>query len=187
MIGALVAGITGSGGASLSSYESIATASLSGISTYTFSSIPSTFKHLQVRMMVRNSDASAGNNNLYLQFNGDTGSNYSFHQLYGNGTSAAASGLVSQTSTPISYTVNNGEAANLFGVGILDVLDYTSSSKNKTVRCLTGFDLNGSGTVAVKSTAWLSTNAITSLTLINGGATNFASGSSIALYGIKEA
>ena len=136
MIGALVAGITGSGGASLSSYESIATFTGSGTPTYIeFTSIPSTFKHLQIRTLVRDNFGGSGVDNYNLRFNSDTGSNYASHRLFGDGSTVTAAGTASTTSISIiPSVVLGGEAANLFGVAIIDILDYGSSSKNKTVR-----------------------------------------------------
>ena len=67
----------------------------------------------------------------------------------------------------------------------MDILDYTNTNKNKTVRVLQGFDENGSGVVAFNSFLYsTNTNAITSLTLTSSG-TSFAQYSSFALYGIK--
>lgn len=183
MIGALVAGITGSGGAILSSYESIATASLSGVAGTTFSSIPSGFKHLQLRFLGLESNA----NDTRLRFNSDTGSNYARHQIYGNGSTVAAAGTASTTFIKASNAFN-GMNSTQPSVAIIDILDYASTSKNKTTRHFAGLDMNGSGDVDILSGVWLSTSAITSITFeINGSGSTFNAGSTIALYGIKEA
>jgi len=181
MIGALVAGITGSGGASLSSYESIATATATGSqSALTFSSIPSTYKHLQIRGI--NRTAAGGGVNLTI--NSDTGANYAQHRLEGNGTTASAAGFASQNNIPVS---SNSTAADTMAVSIMDILDYGSTSKYKTFRVFRGFDANGSGSVIITSGLWMNTNAITSITLTNASANNFDSTTTFALYGIKEA
>lgn len=182
MIGALVAGITGSGGASLSSYESIATATGTGSSgTITFSSIPSTFKHLQIRFLnIVSSACSIG-----FTVNGVGGTSYAWHYLGGNGGTVAANGFASQ---PKLYT--NGMISSVGtaqpNVGIIDVLDYGSSTKNKTFRILAGYEANGTGEIDVISGLFNSTNAITSIS-IAAEAGNFSTSSSFALYGIKEA
>jgi hypothetical protein len=188
MIGALVAGITGSGGASLSSYESIATYTGSGNPTFIeFTSIPSTFKHLQIRTMARDIFGGSGTDNFNLRFNSDTASNYAIHRLQGDGASATASGTASTTSVSIiPSTILDGSTANIFAVSIIDILDYGSTSKNKTVRYLSGGDLNGSGRVSVGSGLWMSTSAVTTIRLTTGG-TGYSTPSSFALYGIKEA
>ncbi len=182
MIGALVAGQVGSGGAVLSSYESIATVTGTGsIATLSFTSIPSTFKHLQIRGT--NNDATGYF--VYAQFNSDTGSNYTIHQLYGNGTSAAAYGAASQT---YIYTGVGGYGGSSYVAPlIMDILDYTSTSKNKTCRMITGFDSNGAYTpyIQINSGVWLSSSAITRIDLKMTG--NFSTTATFALYGIKEA
>ena len=181
MIGALVAGQVGSGGAVLSSYESIATVTASGsVSTLSFTSIPSGFKHLQIRGMNR----TAAGGGVNLQINSDTGSNYAQHRLEGSGTAASAAGFASQTSVPVS---SNTTAADTMSVTIIDILDYGSTTKNKTLRVLRGFDANGTGTIIVGSGLWMSTAAITSIQLVNSSSNNFDSTTTFALYGIKEA
>ena len=156
-----------------------------GASTVSFSSIPSTYKHLQVRALIRGT-ASASAINAGVQFNSDTGSNYSYHELYANGTSAQAGGGATQTKF---YLHGNAPAAtalaNSFGVAVMDILDYTNTSKYKTARCLNGMDVNGSGGyILVDSGNWQNTNAISSIQITpNSG--NFAQYSQFALYGIK--
>jgi len=178
MIGALVAGITGAGGAVLSSYDSIATATGTGSSgTISFSSIPSGYKHLQIRSLAT-STSSYG----LIRFNSDSGSNYVSHFLYGDGSTATATALTAQTSLYGARADNS----TYFSVGIVDILDFNSSTKNKIIRVFTGQDANGSGTIMVNSGLWLSTSAITSIT-INTQSGNWATTAQFALYGIKEA
>jgi len=165
--------------ASTTSYESIATLSLGGSSSGTFSSIPSTFKHLQIRSI---SQSGTGNStdSVRVQFNSDTGANYAYHALYGTGASAAA------TANTGNNWAKSGQLAlstTSFAGGIIDVLDYTNTNKYKTVRCLSGVDFNGSGVIALESNLWLNTAAITSITISYG--VNYASNTAFALYGIK--
>jgi len=182
MIGALVAGQVGSGGASLNSYESIATITASGSqSSLTFSSIPSTFKHLQIRGIVRDGIGYI----LQLRLNSDSGSNYSMHRLYANGASTFANGGASQTYIYLAEDLST--ASNTLNAAIIDILDYGSTTKNKTVRCLQGLDTNGAGHVGIYSGAWLSTSAVNSVTITNTGPQNFTNTTTFALYGIKEA
>jgi len=158
-------------------FESIATITGDGSSSsITFSSIPSTYKHLQVRMSAINSSGS-----LYVRANGDTGSNYSRHYLYGNGSAVAAAGAAS--SNLIYLNPNGGNTTSPQG-GIIDIHNYTSTTQYKTVRGFIGVDMNGSGSVWLASGAWLSTSAITSLTFAFD-ANNILTGSKFALYGIK--
>ncbi len=75
--------------------------------------------------------------------------------------------------------------ANIFGAGIIDILDYKNTNKSTTTRSLTGIDRNGSGNTRIDSGNWRNNNAITSIQLINGSSTNFVANSSFILYGIK--
>lgn len=170
---------------STNSYESIATVTVGagGTSTITFSSIPSTYKHLQVRYFVRTTSGSAGDMET-IRFNGDTGSNYAMHNVRGDGSGAYASGATSQSSIDLFQAPGGGTAANIFGVGIIDILDYTNTNKYKTVRSLGGWDSNGVyQQIGLFSGLWLNTNAITSLTVAGGGGS--AQYTTAALYGVK--
>ena len=187
MIGALVAGQVGSGGASLSSYESIATASGTGSSgTITFSSIPSTFKHLQLRWITRGTSTSYTASDLYLYMNGDTGISYTYHYLYGSGSTAGASGAANQTLTYLGETTYGLATSGIMGVGICDILDYASTTKYKTHRTFSGDDRNGAGYVYLVSGLWMNTAAINKLE-VKTVAGNFSTDTQVALYGIKEA
>jgi hypothetical protein len=186
MIGALVAGQVGSGGAVLSSYESIATATGTGSSgTITFNSIPSTFKHLQIRGIFQPS-SYAGNR---IQFNGDTGSNYAWHRLFGESASSA-SGQSSggATQTAIIPSLGGGANTDETSVAIIDILDYGSTSKNKTLRFFGGTASSNSlyDYVLVNSGLWMSTSAINSISLFVNSV-NWTTKTTFALYGIKEA
>ena len=64
---------------------------------------------------------------------------------------------------------------------------YKRQSKYKTQRTLGGYDNNGAGVVGLSSGVWMNTNAVTSITFVPGGGTNFVQYSSFALYGIKKA
>lgn len=186
MLNSLIGIIASSGGVTVSnSYESIATASGTGSSgTITFSSISGTYSHLQVRYIgrVTNSDTA---DNIFMQFNSDTGSNYAWHYLLGDGGSTAASGAASQSKI-LSGRVSAATAgSDVMGVGVIDILDYSNSNKYKTARVLTGQDRNGGGVVTLHSGLWQNTAAVTSITITNGSATNFTTTTQFALYGIK--
>jgi hypothetical protein len=175
-----IAAIHGTGvAASTTSYESIATTTVGagGSATVTFSAIPSTFKHLQVRAISKNSSSTT--TNAVLSLNGNA-IGYR-HYIYGDGSSTGA-GAAADGEGVISAT---SSASNVFGAFVMDILDYTNTNKNKTVRVLQGVDANGSGVVSFNSFLYLTnTNAITSLTLTSSG-TSFVQYSSFALYGIK--
>ena len=162
------------------SFESIATVSVgsSGAANIEFTSIPSTFSHLQIRATVLQTNAD----NFYAQFNSDTASNYSWHQLTGDGASA---GAAAGTSTTFMFVGNvNSPSASYTAVSVIDILDYKDTNKYKTVRTLHGSDANGSGLVALRSGNWRSTSAVTSIKLTPSAGT-FKQYSHFALYGVN--
>lgn len=163
------------------SYESIATVDVGagGVSSVTFSGIPSTYKHLQIRLIAQSNQSSTSG---VMQFNGDTASNYSNHYLSGDGSSAAAGSLLS--SFMYSNYIPSSSNTNVFGAGVIDILDYSDTNKYTTFRSLSGGDLNGSGIAALYSGSWRNTAAITSITLTRGVGL-LSQYSSFALYGVN--
>ena len=159
-------------------YESIATTTLSTTaSSITFSSISATYTHLQIRGI---NLASVTNENVRIQFNSDTGSNYSYHYIYGNGSSAGASGTASTAYLLIGLNGSTSAA----GACVVDVLDYANTNKYKTTRSLIGNDQNGSGYALLISGNWRSTSAISTITISPLSGT-FNTYTSYALYGVK--
>jgi hypothetical protein len=174
-----------------SSYYSIATQTVGsgGASSITFSSIPSTYTHLQLRMFTQTNRATYGIDQLSIQFNGVSGTSYSEHFLFGDGSTAQSSGYASQSAIFTNY-LSGTAVGGTFGSWITDILDYTNTNKNKTVRILAGNDINGTiagygGYVGLTSGEFYSTNAISSIVIAPGGGTQFNQYSSFALYGIK--
>jgi hypothetical protein len=186
--GTLSVGVT----PSTSSYESIATVTVGsggGSANVEFTSIPATFTHLQIRCLAQENRATFGISDATLQFNSDTGSNYSWHSLRGFGNSVDASGNANQTAMTVADGMWGTNTGGTFGVGIIDILDYTNTNKYTTIRTLSGVDVNGTvggygGWIGYLSGAWRNTNAVTSIK-INAVSGNFLQYSSFALYGIK--
>ena len=165
-------------------FESIATVTVgSGGSAgpITFSSIPSTYTHLQLRYITRSASALDA---LQFRFNSDTGSNYARHRLQGDGSSVTAAAASSAT---YAASADFPTTTSTFGAGVIDILDYANTNKYKTVRLLAGYDANGSGLIDLRSNLWMSTSAITQIDFISGNSTNFAQYSTFALYGCKSA
>lgn len=185
-------GITASSNMStkLTDFYQIATTTLTGNQTsVTFSSIPQDYTHLQLRVMARTTGQAEVNGFAHIELNSDTGTNYSNHYVSGNGSSASSLGFATQSPYYLmmcAYTTGQSASASIFGVGITDFLDYANTNKYKTVRCLTGMDNNSTaGRVYLSSTNWRNTNAITSIKIIPGEATNFVQYSRFDLYGVK--
>ena len=187
MLNSIVGLLNGGVPAVPNSYESIATAVGTGSSnTITFTSIPSTYKHLQLRGIVKSTTAGSSFSSVGLNFNTDTSSSYTRHLLWGDGSTPYAYG---QTSAGTTWYIGANDFpsagyTSIVGAHIVDILDYTNTNKNKTVRALTGCDVNGAGEVALSSTVYLKTNAITSIELVSASG-NFSTLTQYALYGIK--
>jgi hypothetical protein len=186
MLNSLIGIIASSGGAAAaaSSYESIATVTVGsgGSSSVSFSSIPSTYQHLQLRYTARQDASPIGQ--VFFRPNSDTSANYSSHLLYGDGASVAAGSYTSDTYARSGLLGGTSLASGTFGVAVIDLLDYANTNKYKTTRTLSGVDANGSGYVWYMSSNWRSTSAITSLNIFAEHG-NIAQYSSFALYGIK--
>lgn len=173
------------------SFESIATATAAGgESTITFSSIPATYASLQIRGIYRDQyTANPYSAELRVRFNSDSGANYVSHWLQGDGSTAAAQSNTGANQIKIiSAGVADAVSANIFGVSIIDIHDYASTTKNKVTRAFAGANNNTTSTefkVSLDSGLWLDTSAITSISLL--APNNFKAGSTFALYGIKGA
>ena len=168
------------------SYESIASATTtSGQTVVTFSSIPSTYKSLQIRGILRNA-AGSGTDNGYMLFNSDTGNNYTTHWIISDGATLTASNISPCTLQLVGIGIPaSGSTANSFAATIIDIHDYASTTKNKTVRYFTGNDRNGSGNVFIGSSSWMNTSAVSTISI--NCSNDFQVGTTFALYGIKGA
>lgn len=169
-------------------YESIAstTVGINGAANITFSSIPSTYQHLQIRGIARSEEPASGVATMRMQFNNDSGLNYAFHYMEGNGTTLSATPTASISYiAAVSGAPKDSALASTYAPIVIDIFDYKSTNKYKTTRSLGGVDLNGSGVMGFHSALWMNnSDAITSIKLyFNVYA--FKRYSHIALYGIK--
>jgi hypothetical protein len=167
-------------------YDSLATITVGagGVSSVAFTGVPSTYKHLQIRALVQTNNASRVDD-FKIQYNGDTSSsNYYNHQLYGTGSAAGAQSFAAD-SVRASYIAGATDNANLFGVAVIDILDYASTTKRKTTRISAGVDYNGGGFTNFNSGGWFATPAIISVVLAPGSGTLFNQYSRFSLYGVK--
>jgi len=170
----------GAGGAS-AAYELISTTVLGTTAasvTFTNGGTWAGYKHLQIRATLKN---SGSNTDTLMRINADTGANYSSHYLMGYNSTMYSGSSVSATNMLVGMAAPSTET-NVFGSMVLDLLDF-AGTKNKTVRALTG----SAGTislVSMRSGAWYSTAAVTSLTLLPS-ANLFAANCRLSLYGIK--
>lgn len=185
VLGTLSSGVAAATG----SYESIASQTLSSSqASITFSSIPSTYQHLQIRAISQDTNNNNFPSVYYLEFNGSATAVYDTHFLWGNGTAANANNQLN--GAYISFENSQTRAytgmTDAFGASIIDIHDYASTNKNKTVRAFTGAEANAAGyCVNLISGCWRNTSAISSIKLTSGN--SFSAKTVFSLYGIKGA
>jgi hypothetical protein len=173
-------------------YESIASATGTGSSgTITFSSIPSTYQHLQLRTFAISTNTSPqSGQNITLTLNGDTGNNYARHAMEGDGSAIYFNSAASTSSGLLFRSLMVTSGGVIGGAGIVDIHDYSNTSKNTTLRGFAGGNRNVTTDlntfVGLYSGVYLNTSAINSITLTSGSG-NFTTSSIFALYGIKGA
>jgi hypothetical protein len=139
------------------------------------------YKHLQLRYVARDTNTSLTLRNTVMTFNSDTTSYYS-HSISGNGAAVGSGGIATsvQGYPGVYYS---GTDTNIFGAGIIDILDPYNTSKNTTVRSLNGIGVSNGG-IVLASFVYIDTQAIGSITIFSTG-TSFAAGSRFSLYGIR--
>ncbi len=163
-----------------STYEPIATINTGGASSATFTSIPTTYTDLV--MVWGGSTSTTGQDIRFQVGNGsaDTGNNYSFTYLSGNGSAASSARGIRPNTNYILTQVSNGTAAdNTF---IWNFMNYANTTTLKTVLCRAS-----SAEVTAIVGLWNSTSAINTINVFPTGSTTFTSGSRFTLYGVKSA
>jgi hypothetical protein len=173
-----------------SAYEWLETQILgSDTTSVTFSNVNSnygsTYQHLQLRILAR-TDRNDTDDFIMLRFNGDSGNNYTSHNIRGNGSNVQSSNpRTNYQNIEINSITANTQTANSFGAVIIDILDPFETTKNTTIRAMTG--LTGSyNYVSLNSGLWNSTSAITTIFLDQFFGTVFKTGSRFSLYGLRS-
>lgn len=156
-------------------YEPIASTTISGSSTnsVTFSSIAADWTDL---ILVAHYSLT-GSALPQIQFNSDTGGNYSDTDLTGSGASASSGRDSNQTK---GYLGNNGQNNNVI---VANIMSYANTNVYKTV--LSSY-ANAGAAVDRRVNLWRSTSAITAVKFYLS-ANNFADGATISLFGVKAA
>jgi len=160
----------------------------------TFSSIPASYEHLQVRATIRSTDSGAGgySGNVKCRLNGQTGTIYTTETMqggdfnYAGSVSASSWAGGSDDYMNIAYGPTSLQDAATYGSLIIDIHDYANTNKNTTLLTLSGYGLgdgDGEG-MSVNLIASLAdyTSAIDTILLF--GHNNFVRGSEFTLYGI---
>jgi hypothetical protein len=165
-----------------STYTPIATTTLGSATTeYTFSSIPSTYTDL---VLIANNYFTSGGTTLRVRFNGDTGSNYSWTLVQGNGSSAGSVRGSNDTKLDAFGWNTNATSTNSGTVGTMSVMNYSNTTTNKTAIARHNWV---SGEAVAFVGLWRNTAAITSLTLTTTNAQTIGAGTVFTLYGIAAA
>jgi hypothetical protein len=171
-------------------YDLLETEILTGSqASVTFSSLNSTYgadyQHLQVRLVGRFA-AAYTNIEAAIQFNADTGSNYTRHRLEGNGSSVSSTAQASQTYSTLTGMPGSASTSDVFGASVIDILDPFETTKYTTIRSFGG--MTSGNHISLKSGLWMNTAALTEIKLFEGFfATSWVSGSRFSLYGLKAA
>jgi hypothetical protein len=154
-----------------------------GANSFEFTNIPQTFTHLQMRYTSRGSDSGAISfSNIWL--NGSAyGTDYSLHNLIGDGSSARSESGFNAGGIGNLFSPGSSTTANCYAAGIADILDYTSTVKNKVVKVIHGYDINGGGNLSFSSGMLRSTSPVTRVGLFN---LTFAANCRFDLYGFTS-
>jgi hypothetical protein len=150
-------------------YEPISTYTVgSPQASYTMSSIPATYTDLV--LIIQATTISA---NYNLRLNGDTGSNYSYTSLWGNGSSAASYRSTNNTVIGLTYTSSGVPMSKI------QIQNYANTTTYKTVLNRQDDSVNATGAAVG---LWRNTAAINSITIVSTG--NLPTGSTFTLYGV---
>jgi len=146
------------------------------------------YKHLQVRITARVTQADSQYPS-FIQLNGDTGVNYSYHRFagYNAGGVTAARGTADANATHarIFWTTAANAPANAFGAAIVDILDPFETTKFTTMRGMTSVGYHADPFVGITSGLWINTDAVTSIRFAPFGGSNYVAGSRFTLVGVK--
>ena len=159
-----------------STYTPIATTTVSGTSTtsITFNSFTG-YTDLVIISQFKSTTSS-----IQMQFNGDTGSNYSTTRMYGYGSGYASDRLTNVSQ--IDFSIGGTSDWNMT---IANIQNYANSTTYKT--CLARLSNPSDTGAEAQVSLWRNTNAITSLTIKQSGAGYFNAGSTFTIYGIAAA
>lgn len=187
ILGTIASQITGR--LATNSFESIQTISVGagGSATIDFTSIPQTYKHLQIRGIGRDGRSGAGANTVKLNFNGDTSAAYNYHEFGSDGAAVTATALTANTFGIAGDNISPPAASTNMGLYLININDYASTNKYKSVFMTGGYvyDATPSGELVIWTNSWASNSAITRITLTPNTGVSFTQYSHFALYGIK--
>jgi hypothetical protein len=171
----------GGGAGAPADFELIATAAGTGASrVIDFTGISAIYKHLQIRYTVKNDGANV---DMAITLNGITTSSYARHSVASDASSVTSTNASSATSILLTSGSASNLTANSFAGAIIDIADYTNTSKNTTLKVLYG-RVEGTSRIALL-TGFLNSTALINQVTLTGSGGNFTTASRFSLYGIK--
>jgi len=186
LLGILNSQAAGAGGAG--AYDLLETVEPTSASSITFTgldTLASDYRHLQIRLVARSSFGALFNESLRITVNSDTGANYAFHDISVNPPNVLADNSTSRNFMEFFIISADGEGANEFGAGTIDILDFSSSNKNTTIRNFAGHAGTTVKNVAFQSGLYNNTAAITSINIQTDSNRDYVSGTRFSLYGVR--
>ena len=154
-------------------------------SAISFTNIPQNYQDLFLVINARSAYSSA-TAQVYTYLNSDGSALYSRSRLYGNGSAATSDRTSNDTAAYIAEIPGASATSGIFGSGVMHILNYANTSTFKTVLIRSAVDLNGSGFTHLWVNTYRSTNAIRGFDIFNSSASNFTSGTTATLYGIRS-
>ena len=167
--------------------EEVLTSSQASVTFSSLDTLAAGYQHLQVRMTNRQDRAVTGFDRVAIRFNGDTGTNYAGHYVYGNGSSVSSVAWAASKSYALGgITIFNGDTSGAFGANVIDILDPFETTKYTTTRTLGGAEAAGQKWIGLHSGLWMNTAAVTSITIFGESSTyDCLTGSRFTLIGLK--
>ena len=145
---------------------------------FSVSAFSAQYKHLQIRM----SAVTVADKLVQLRFNNDSGGNYSYHGLEGNGSSVDSFNNYAVTASWLGYSPAGSTYPSH---AIVDILDPYSTAKNTTIKTLWGSNQTSGNRITLMSGGWFNTAAVTTISIFQNSSAQFATGSRFSIYGLK--
>ena len=155
----------------------VSTITLTGLGSY------SDYKSLQIRAVAQKEETGTADS-FRFYCNNDTGSNYAWHRLEGDGSAVASDGGGS-LSFPFTSEIPGSTIAQ-WGAYVIDIADFGSSNKKTTFRTFNGWASATQPRIQFRSMLWNNTAALTELDIeIGAGTSTYKVGTRLSLFGVK--
>jgi hypothetical protein len=161
-------------------YEPIFTTTLTSAAAINITSIPQTYTDLVFSAVFQGSTVGE---NVTFRINNVSGSVYGVNSIIGgNGSVTFSSANNNLTEANIG---NSGQGA--WSGLLMDIQDYTNTDINRTVQYTLGQLGTTSSNTFIRQGVWSSNNSTALTSLQFGISNNWAAGTSVTMWGIKEA